>query len=183
MLQSSDNPQRYSPNTYVPGKTVTTPVEQATIGRSLIIKGEVKGDESIYIDGQIEGTISFAEHRVTVGRNGKVNANITAREVVVMGTVKGNIQCTDRVDIRAEGLLTGDVTTQRISVEDGAVLRGSVQIRTAEPKPAGAKNSAAAAEPKKDKPQAHAPAAPAVAEAVKVDITDEEEPLAAVAGK
>lgn len=149
MLQSSDNPQRYSPNTYTPVKTVSTPVEQATIGRSLVIKGEIKGEESIYIDGTVEGTIHFGDHRVTVGRNGKVTANITAREVVVMGSVKGNVQCTDRVDIRAEGCLTGDIITQRISVEDGALLKGSIQVRTTEARAAESKN----VEKKKDKPQ------------------------------
>jgi cytoskeletal protein CcmA (bactofilin family) len=171
MLQSSDNPQRYSPNTYAPAKTVTTPVEQATIGRSLVIKGEVRGEESIYIDGQIEGTINFADHRVTIGRNGKVTANIAAREVVVMGSVKGNVQCTDRVDIRAEGCLTGDIITQRISVEDGAVLTGSVQIRSTEAK----------AEHKKEKSQNQTQAPTAVNEIPKSSAT--EEPLAAVAGK
>ncbi len=170
MLQSSDNVQRFSPNTYVPPKTVTTTAEQATIGRSLVIKGEVRGEESIYIDGQIEGSIHFAEHRVTVGRNGKVTANISAREVVIMGSVKGNIQCTDRVDIRAEGCLTGDVVTQRISVEDGAILKGSVQIRTTEAK----------SENKKDKSQNQSQATPAVSETAQTSTT---EPLAAAAGK
>ena len=104
-------------------------MEQATIGRSLVIKGEVSGAESLYIDGRIEGSITLADNRVTIGRNGSVVANISAREVVIMGNVKGNIQCTDRLDIRSEGSLTGDVVTQRISVEDGAVMKGSVEVR------------------------------------------------------
>jgi len=83
---------------------------------------------------KIEGTINLADNRVTVGRNGVIAANITAREVVIMGKVTGNIQCSDRLDIRAEGSLAGDVTTMRISVEDGAVLKGSVQVRTADGK-------------------------------------------------
>lgn len=137
MLQSDNqsNSQRFnSQSSYAPPSTTTTPVEQATIGRSLVIKGEISGGESLYIDGRIEGSINFAEHRVTIGRNGVVAANIVAREVVIMGSVKGNIQCADRLDIRNEGTLTGDVVTQRISVEDGAVLKGSVQVRTAEQK-------------------------------------------------
>jgi cytoskeletal protein CcmA (bactofilin family) len=69
---------------------------------------------------------------VTVGRNGVVAANISAREVIIMGKVTGNVQCSDRVDIRSEGTLTGDVVSQRISVEDGAMLRGSVQLSPAE---------------------------------------------------
>jgi cytoskeletal protein CcmA (bactofilin family) len=115
-------------------KTVTSPIEQATIGRSLVIKGEISGSESLYIDGRIEGTISFKDHRVTVGRNGVVAANIAAREVVIMGKVTGNIECSDRVDIRSEGTLTGDIISRRISVEDGALLRGSVQLTPTEQK-------------------------------------------------
>jgi cytoskeletal protein CcmA (bactofilin family) len=137
MLQSDNqsNAQKFgNQGSYTPMSTTTTPVEQATIGRSLVIKGEISGSESLYIDGRIEGSINFADHRVTIGRNGNVAANIIAREVVIMGSVKGNIQCADRLDIRNEGSLTGDVVTQRISVEDGAVLKGSVQVRTAEQK-------------------------------------------------
>ena len=104
-------------------------MEQATIGRSLVIKGEVTGAEPLYIDGRIEGSITLADNRVTIGRNGSVTANISAREVVIMGNVKGNIQCSDRLDIRSEGSLTGDVVTQRISVEDGAMIKGSVEVR------------------------------------------------------
>jgi len=133
MLQPSDNSQKPStqfsstPNSLAPGKTVGTPMEQAMIGRSLSIKGEVSGSESLYVDGRIEGSISIPDSRVTIGRNGSVAANIAAREVVIMGKVHGNIQCSDRLDS-----LTGDVTKQRISVEDGAVLKGSVQVRSAE---------------------------------------------------
>jgi cytoskeletal protein CcmA (bactofilin family) len=139
MLQPAQNPsnsQNNSPNnyTYTPPKTISSPTEQATIGRSVVIKGDITGGEALFIDGRVEGTIHFAEHRVTIGRNGTVEANINAREIVIMGTVKGNIQCTDRLDIRSEGRLTGDVVTQRISVEDGAVMKGSVQVRAADEK-------------------------------------------------
>ncbi len=129
--QNLANPQKFpsNPNPYTPPKTISAPMEQATIGRSLVIKGEVSGAESLYIDGRIEGSITLADNRVTIGRNGSVVANISAREVVIMGNVKGNIQCTDRLDIRSEGSLTGDVVTQRISVEDGAVMKGSVEVR------------------------------------------------------
>jgi cytoskeletal protein CcmA (bactofilin family) len=143
MLQPSDSSLKYPStptNTYTPVKTIGAPVEQATIGRSLVIKGEVSGAESLYIDGRIEGTINLAEHRVTVGRNGTVAANIHAREVVIMGKVTGNVECGDRLDIRAEGVLSGDIITHRISVEDGAILTGSVQVRAADDK--NKKNSA-----------------------------------------
>ena len=86
--------------------------ERATIGKSLVIKGEVSGSESLYIDGQVEGSINLAGNGVTVGRNGVVAANINAREIVVLGKVHGNLVASDRVDIRNEGSLTGDVIAQ-----------------------------------------------------------------------
>lgn len=103
--------------------------DQATIGKSLVIKGEVTGSESLYIDGRVEGSINLSGNRVTVGRNGVVAANITAREIVVLGKVRGNLNATDRVDIRNEGSLTGDVVAQRISIEDGAYFKGGIDIR------------------------------------------------------
>jgi cytoskeletal protein CcmA (bactofilin family) len=115
--------------------------EQATIGKSLIVKGEVSGSESLYIDGKVEGAINLPGNRVTVGRNGQVAANIMAREVVVLGKVRGNVHASDRVDIRSEGSLTGDVAAARISIEDGAYFKGGIDIR----KPGEGKNGAAAA--------------------------------------
>ena len=103
--------------------------EQATIGKSLIVKGELTGSESLYIDGKVEGAINLPGNRVTVGRNGQVAANIVAREVVVLGKVRGNCQASDRVDIRSEGSLTGDVIAARISIEDGAFFKGGIDIR------------------------------------------------------
>ena len=103
--------------------------DQATIGKSLVVKGEVSGSESLYIDGKVEGAINLPGNRVTVGRNGQVAANITAREIVVLGKVRGNVTASDRVDIRSEGSLTGDVTAQRISIEDGAFFKGGIDIR------------------------------------------------------
>jgi cytoskeletal protein CcmA (bactofilin family) len=103
--------------------------EQATIGKSLVVKGEVSGSESLYIDGKVEGSINLPGNRVTVGRNGQVAANVMAREIVVLGKIRGNCQATDRVDIRAEGSLTGDVIAARISIEDGAFFKGGIDIR------------------------------------------------------
>ncbi len=121
--------QEYTP---VQARTMTaSPAasEQATIGKSLVIKGEVTGSESLYIDGRVEGSINLAGNRVTIGRNGVVSANINAREIVVIGKVRGNLVATDRVDIRNEGSLTGDVVAQRISIEDGAFFKGGIDIR------------------------------------------------------
>jgi cytoskeletal protein CcmA (bactofilin family) len=111
--------------------------DQATIGKSLVIKGEVTGSESLYIDGRVEGSINLAGNRVTVGRNGVVAANITAREIVVLGKVRGNLTASDRVDIRSDGSLTGDVVAARISIEDGAFFKGGIDIRKAGQKPNG----------------------------------------------
>lgn len=109
--------------------------EQASIGKSLTIKGEVTGSESLFIDGRVEGSISLAGNRVSIGRNGTVSANIIAREVVVMGKVKGNLTASDRVEIRNEGSLIGDVVAQRIVIEDGAYFKGGIDIRKPGQKP------------------------------------------------
>ena len=98
------------------------------IARSLEIKGEVICSDWLYIDGKVEGSISQPGGRVTVSRDAQVAANICAREVVVLGNVRGNIDASDRVDIRSESSLIGDVITQRISIGDGAFFKGSMEI-------------------------------------------------------
>ncbi len=122
----------------------TTTADQATIGKSLVIKGEVTGSESLYIDGRVEGSINLSGNRVTVGRNGVVSANINAREIVVLGKVRGNLTASDRVDIRSDGSLTGDVVAARISIEDGAFFKGGIDIRKAGQKPNGEEVKASA---------------------------------------
>jgi cytoskeletal protein CcmA (bactofilin family) len=102
--------------------------DPATIGKSLRIKGDVIGSESLYIDGKVEGSINLIDCRVTVGRDAQVLADITARDVVVLGTVQGNVNASDRVDIRSEGSLTGDVTTGRVTIGDGAFFKGRIEI-------------------------------------------------------
>lgn len=163
MLQPSDKAKaQYYSNPISNGSinTVSSTIEQATIGRSLVIKGDISGAESIYIDGRVEGTINFTDHRVTVGRHGVVNANVVAREVVIMGKVNGNVECSDRVDIRSEGSLVGDVITQRVSVEDGALVKGSVEVRATEKKNEKSK------EIKNEAPKAATPEAPKALAAV-----------------
>ena len=147
MLQSSEN-SFFKSNTPAPNpnpnpvKTVTAPVDQATIGRTLFIKGEITGSEALYIDGRVEGKITMLDCRVTIGRNGRVDASIQAREVVVMGKVTGNIESADRVDIRSEASVTGDISTARLTVEDGAALKGSIQVQHETKHPAQQPNQA-----------------------------------------
>jgi cytoskeletal protein CcmA (bactofilin family) len=109
--------------------TPAAPIDAATIGKSLVIKGEVTGSEELHIDGRIEGCIGLAGNRVTVGKSGSVAADIAASEIVILGTVCGNLVAAERVDIRSEGSLTGDVVAARIVVEEGAFLKGHVDIR------------------------------------------------------
>jgi cytoskeletal protein CcmA (bactofilin family) len=117
-----------------PRNAVLNAQEQASIGKSLVIKGEVIGAESLYIEGRVEGSINLSgsANRVTVGKNGVVIADLSAREIVIMGKVTGNLVASDRLDIRSDGWLAGDVTTHRISIEDGAYFKGSVEIQKAE---------------------------------------------------
>jgi len=130
-MPPSSVPSMSEPAVAVPrtAATTTTTADQATIGKSLVIKGEVTGSESLYIDGRVEGSINLSGNRVTVGRNGVVAANINAREIVVLGKVRGNLTASDRVDIRSDGSLTGDVVAARISIEDGAFFKGGIDIR------------------------------------------------------
>src|SRR5713226_196320 len=132
------------PTPAAPRPVATSTADQATIGKSLVIKGEVTGSESLYSDGRGEGSINLSGNRVTVGRNGVVSANINAREIVVLGKVRGNLTASDRVDIRSDGSLTGDVVASRISIEDGAFFKGGIDIRKAGQKANGEEAKAAA---------------------------------------
>jgi cytoskeletal protein CcmA (bactofilin family) len=108
----------------------------AVLGKSVVVKGQVLGREDLTIDGEVEGTIELQEHRLTVGPSGKVNAAVKAREVVVLGTLHGNVETRDKLEIRKEAKMVGDVKTSRIMIEDGAFFKGTVDIVRAEtPKP------------------------------------------------
>ena len=116
-------------NAFEPSASTVMLHERSTIGKSLLIKGEITGSESLYIEGTVEGSVNLPDDRVTVGRNGRVSANIAAREIVVLGEVVGSCEASDHFDIRSEASLCGDVVVSRISVEDGAFLTGSIDIR------------------------------------------------------
>lgn len=111
-----------------------TASEMTLISKSVAIKGEVSCDEDLYIDGQVEGTIDPKGYRLTIGPNGRVKANITARAVVVQGRLEGNIHASDRVDLKQSATVVGDIVTQLISIDEGVTLTGRVNVQKELPK-------------------------------------------------
>src|SRR3989475_5784881 len=121
----------------------------ASIGKSVTIKGQIFSREDLVVDGEIEGAIELNDHRLTVGPNGRVRAGIKAREIVVLGTIDGNVEALDKIDIRKDAKLIGDIKTARIIIEDGAYFKGSIDIvkadvaKPAQPRPQAAVATAA----------------------------------------
>lgn len=112
-------------------------VNLAQIGKSVVIKGELSGSEDLYVDGQVEGSIALKDHSLTVGPNGQVKASIEAKGIVVQGKLEGNLRASDRVDLRKSAVVAGDIVTQRISIEEGAYLKGKIDIQGKAEKAAG----------------------------------------------
>ena len=106
----------------------------AHIGKSVVVRGELSGSEDLFVDGEVEGSIELRGNSLTIGPNGRVRANVNARDIVVQGKVDGNLRATDRVDLKKSALVTGDIITQRIAIEDGAFFKGSVDIQRQEAK-------------------------------------------------
>jgi cytoskeletal protein CcmA (bactofilin family) len=98
------------------------------IGKSFVVKGQVSCDGDLYIDGQVEGSVDPKGNRLTIGPNGRVKANVTACAVVVQGKLDGNIQASERVHLKQSAVVVGDIVTQRISIEPGAYIKGSVEV-------------------------------------------------------
>src|SRR6478736_3947081 len=118
----------------------------ASIGKSVTIKGQIFSREDLIVDGEIEGAIELNDHRLTVGPNGRVRAGIKAREIVVLGTIDGNVEALDKIDIRKDAKRVGDIKTARIIIEDGAYFKGSIDIvKNEQAKPAQPRPQAAAA--------------------------------------
>jgi cytoskeletal protein CcmA (bactofilin family) len=113
------------------------PRNTATIGKAVKVNGQIFAKEDLYVDGDVEGTIESQDNKVTVGPNGRVQASIRAREVVILGQVQGNVEAADKVDIRKDAKLVGDIISARISIEDGALFKGSIDIRKPEVKGSG----------------------------------------------
>lgn len=108
----------------------------AVIGKSVTIRGQIFSREDLTVDGEVDGSIEAQENRLTVGPNGKLQAGIKAREIVVLGTVNGNVEASDKIDIRRDARLVGDLKTSRIVIEDGAYFKGSIDITKVDVKPA-----------------------------------------------
>lgn len=108
------------------------------IGKSVVIKGELNGSEDLTIEGHVEGKIELREHVLTIGPNGKIKAEVFAKSVVVLGEVTGNVTATEKVDIRENGSVEGDIVAPRVAIAEGAHFRGSVDMqRAAKPVAAG----------------------------------------------
>jgi cytoskeletal protein CcmA (bactofilin family) len=149
-----------SPPAHTPPPPAERPVEasrdlssrggMATVGKSLVIKGQITGGEDLYIDGEVEGTVELKDHSITVGPNGRVNANLHGKDIVVLGRIRGNVRAVDRLEIRKTGSLTGDIVTARVVIEDGAYFKGSIDIQKPGAKseaPVAAASAAAASGP------------------------------------
>jgi cytoskeletal protein CcmA (bactofilin family) len=100
------------------------------IGKSVVIKGELNGSEDLTIEGHVEGKIELRDHVLTIGPNGKIKAELFAKAVVVLGEVKGNVTATEKVDIRENGAVDGDITAPRVAIAEGVHFRGSVDMAT-----------------------------------------------------
>ena len=125
----------------------------AAIGKSVIIKGQILAREDLYLDGEMEGTVEVPEHRLTIGPHAKLQASIRAREVVVLGSVNGNVEAIEKMDIRKDARLIGDIKTGGIVIEDGAFFKGSIDIVRPEP----------GKQPRQPQPQPQAQAVPVAA--------------------
>lgn len=122
----------------------------ATIGQSIVFKGELTGDEDLEIDGQVDGDVNLTNHALTIGANGRLKAEVNAKTIIVIGQVKGNLTATERIEIQATGVVEGDLRAPRLNVQEGAVLNGSIDMSS----------GAAAAAKKTEAPPAASGSAP-----------------------
>ena len=124
-------PPQAMPAVQPPGRTadpLPAPNTSALIGKAVTIKGEIYSEEDLFIDGKVEGLLELKDHKLTVGPNGRADSNITAREVVVQGTVHGNIDAQQKITIRKDGNVVGNIKTTGIIIEDDAYFKGSIDI-------------------------------------------------------
>lgn len=121
--------------------------EVAHIGKSVVVRGELSGSEDLYVDGEVEGSIELHDHSLVVGPNGRIRANVHAKDITIHGKVDGNLHGTDRVELKKSAVLVGDIKTQRIVIEEGAYFKGGIDIQKDTVKAEKEKAMAAAASP------------------------------------
>ena len=140
-----------------PKSDVRTQMEKdiVNIGKSVVIKGELNGSEDLTIEGHVEGTIQLRDHVLTIGPNGKIKAQVFAKAVIVLGEVTGNVTASEKVDIRDNGSVDGDIISPRVAIAEGAHFRGSVDMQRKSDK---GQQPGAAAKPAEKAQQAPTPA-------------------------
>ena len=124
---------------------VARPSEMARIGKLVSVKGELSGQEDLYVDGDVEGNIDLSGHSLSIGPNGRIRANIQAHSIVIFGKVDGNVRGHERVELKKSAVVNGDISTHRIVIEEGAFLKGGIDIQKAEVKPEVRRESVPAA--------------------------------------
>ncbi len=139
--QRRDTPTMSSPTRTFEPEAIPTPRStggSAALGKNVTVKGQIFAREDLTIDGEVEGTVECHEHRLTIGPNARVQASLKAREIIIQGSIQGNVDATDKIDIKKEAKLVGDIKTSRIVIEDGAYFKGSIDISKATARPAAA---------------------------------------------
>ncbi len=122
-------PKEMTPISTPPKIAETLRSEMAHIGKSVVVRGELSGSEDLYVDGEVEGSIELHDHSLIVGPNGRVHAHVHARDITIHGKVDGNLDGTERVELKKSAVLMGDIKTQRIVIEDGAYFKGGIEIQ------------------------------------------------------
>jgi cytoskeletal protein CcmA (bactofilin family) len=121
-------PRAIHPESFQAPVSGDTSEASATLGDTVKIVGQIYSKEDLYVSGELEGTLEVADHKLTIGPNGTVRAGVKAREIVVLGTIQGTVEATEKIEIRKEGRLVGDIRTPRIIIEDGAYFKGGIEI-------------------------------------------------------
>lgn len=134
------NAQKETPR---PAASYSERADVGHIGKSVVIRGELTGSEDLYLDGDIEGTIDLRDHKLVIGPNGKIKATVSARDLVIHGKVEGNVSGSERVELKKSCSVVGDISTQRIVIEDGAFFKGAIDIKESAPRKAMAASAAA----------------------------------------
>jgi cytoskeletal protein CcmA (bactofilin family) len=124
------------------------------IGKSVVVRGELSGNEDLYLDGDLEGTITLTESRLTIGPNAKIVADLNVRDLVILGNLKGNVRASGRIELRQSGVVNGDIFASRLSIEDSAVIKGHVELIAAGSPGSASAPSAAASTPVQSSPSA-----------------------------